>query len=124
MMTDRVPIVNSEMAAACYGLLRASASPMTAAKIAESLGMGGCRETQRRHVRAIIKRLREAGCRVVADNKDGYQLTADDGLYARYLELQKRRATRRIGEAHGRQMACYAGGQGALFGPVVCVGIG
>lgn len=112
--------VTSDEPARCLGVLKQAARPVVAADIACRLGLGGKRETQRRHVRAIVKRLREVGSMIVATLNGGYWLTDDEQLWKEYLEGRKIDAKRIIGEAHRRKkMVTDNQGQGLLFQPAL-----
>ena len=112
-----IPIPDWEEAARLLRMLETARTPITAAELARRLALPGCRETQRRHVRAIIEQLREAGCRIVGDG-GGCRLTRDAAEWNAYNEYRKNNGKRLIGEAHRRQrMATDATGQGLLFVP-------
>jgi biotin operon repressor len=117
--------VTSNEAAACLALLKSGGRPRVAADIAEILRLGGSRESQRRHVRAIIKQLREDGEMIVATLQGGYWLTDDDKLWREYLEGRKIDAKKTIGQTHKRiKAATDSLGQGLLFGRHVTTGLG
>lgn len=102
--------------ARCLSLLEAAKEPIAAADIARRLGLYGCRETRRRHVRAIVKRLRDNGSMIVATLQDGYFLTEDMQLWQDYLSGRQIDAKRVLGETHRRKkMVADGGGQGTLF---------
>jgi len=121
---DRANITTDE-AAACLRLLKGAAGPMTAAQIAGRLNLGGKRETQRRHVRALVKHLRDTGVWVAANLAGGYFLTDDPKLWQAYNEGRQIEAKKVIGESYKREKHClrYRFGQGFLFNPNprVCV---
>lgn len=125
-----VPDVTSPQAAACYRLLRYADGPMTAAEVAEKLGRAGGRETRRRHVRAIVKLLRDGGCPIVADLSHGYRLPdcrIKEGrtAFCDYSDRRQGQAKKVLGEAHKRKkMLTNSKGQGLLFGQRVTTGIG
>jgi len=104
-------------AAACVSLLEGASEVMPAASIAERLGLTGCRETQRRHVRAIIDHLRAGNCKVVADSQ-GYWLTDDEKVWRDYLENRQIDAKVVLGSAHRRRRESVRAGSGqrSLFG--------
>lgn len=108
----------SDDAARCLMLLEQAAKPMTAAELATRMSLAGSRETQRRHVRAIIKRLRDTGAHIVATLQGGYCLTEDDDVWRDYQEGRKIDAKRVIGEAHRRQRQIGGDGQMLMFAPV------
>jgi hypothetical protein len=120
----QVNITNDE-AASCLLLLKRSGSPYVAADIARAMGLSGKRETQRRHVRAIIKHLRETGSMIVATLAGGYWLTEDYGTWKDYNAGRQLDAKRILGETGRRaKIISDRNGQGVLFGPVVSCGIG
>jgi len=87
-----------------------------AAKLAARLFLPGNRETQRRHIRAIVKLLRDNGSRIIATLWGGYFLTDDPQLWRDYLEGRQIDAKRILGETHRRKrMLADAQGQGMLF---------
>ena len=106
-------------------LLKGAAGPMTAAEIAGRLNLAGKRETQRRHVRSLIKHLRDTGVWIAATLSDGYFLTNDPKVWARHNADKQIEAKQVIGESHKRERQCLRGrfGQGLLFNPNprVCV---
>lgn len=96
--------------------LRTARMPLTAVELAGMLALPGLRETKRRHVRAIVKSLRDSGEKIVATLDGGYWLTDDPATWKEYLEGRKIDAKRVIGESHRRQqMVTDAAGQGLLF---------
>ena len=117
--------VTSDEAAACLALLKVADRPRVAAEIAELLNLTGSRETQRRHVRAIVKQLRDDGEMIVATLSGGYWLTDDVRLWRDYLEGRKIDAKKLIGHAHKKiKMATDGISQGLLFGRCAMVGTG
>ena len=86
-----------------------------AADIAARLGLGGKRETQRRRVRDLIKKLRENGMQIVASLKDGYELTDDMKANKEYLNSRQIGAKRVLGETHSQKKLFDNRGQGMLF---------
>ena len=107
----------------CLELLKKADGFLTAAEIAKRLRLGGGRETQRRHVRAIVDVLRKQGQWIIAVNPEGYFLTADKAVWGDYLEGRKIDGKRVIGAASRRQRAAVdASGQGLLFMPSVGCG--
>jgi hypothetical protein len=83
----------------------------------------GNRESQRRHVRAIVKHLRDNGSMIIATLTDGYWLTIDETLYREHLEGRAIDAKRIIGEAsRKKRMLSDAKGQGILFVPTMTCG--
>ena len=107
-------ITTGDELVSCLSILKSQ--PMTAAQIAARLRLSGCRETQRRSVRAMVEVLRDKGCRIVATNRDGYFLTTDEKVWRDYLEGRQIDAKTVLGRTHGqiRQMRFKA--QGLLFG--------
>lgn len=67
--------------------------PLTAAEIAEQLGVSPCggREWRRRRVRFLVSELRDSGERVCGAN-DGYWLARSDGEWHDYLEAVRQKA--------------------------------
>jgi hypothetical protein len=116
------PNVTTEMAARCLSILRQALTPMTAAELAVKLHIEGSRETQRRHVRAVIKELRDCGCKIVATNTEGCWITEDDAIWKDYLEGRQIDAKRIIGDAARKQRAVSKPGQGLLFRPSLAYG--
>lgn len=117
------PNVTTDACAACLRILKAASEPMVAAELAAMMQLAGSRETQRRHVRAIVKHLRDNGSRIVATLTGGYWLTNDDGLWKDYLEGREIDAKRIIGEAsRKKKMLSDAKGQGMLFVPTTQCG--
>jgi len=115
----------SDCIAECLRILRQATEPIFAADIAARLGLGGNRETQRRHVRAFIKHLRDNGSRIIATLHGGYWLTDDAQLWADYLEGRQIDAKKILGETHRRKRVAYdSRGQGSLFGPRFATGLG
>jgi len=111
-------------AAKCRRLLETAFEWLTAAQIAAYLQLAGKRETQRRHVRAIIRQLRDNGSKIVASLQGGYWLTKDDdSLWKDYNEHRQIHAKRIIGEAARRKKQIASPGQEFLFDtrqPVGC----
>ena len=120
------PDVEANECAAALRILQEAAEPIVAADLAGKLRLSGARETQRRHVRAIIKKLRETGSWIVATLQGGYWLTDDDSMWLDYQEDRKIDAKRILGQSHKRQKAITDNkGQGLLFPPGgVATGIG
>lgn len=118
------PNATSEDAASCLAILESASGPMVAAEIAARLGLGASRESQRRYVREIITHLRESGCKVVADQRNGYFLTDDDRQWRDYLEGRQIEAKRVLGETHKKKKLTYPDGTLAMFGQRVTTGIG
>ena len=109
--------ITSDSAASCLSVLKAAGAPLRAIEIARRLQLSGSRETQRRKVRAIIKLLRDKGCKIVATRKDGYCLTEDDKACCDYLEDRQIDAKRVLGKTHNqKKMLTSPDGQGSLFG--------
>jgi len=116
--------VTAEEAARCLRVLQDIAKPIVAADLAKKLALGGSRETQRRHVRAVIEHLRDNGSMVVATRQQGYWLTEDEGLWKDYLEGRQIDAKRVLGETHKRKrMLADAKGQGLLFDKRIRYGV-
>ena len=118
------PNVTAEEAARCLRVLEQAQRPMVAAELARSLHLGGSRESQRRHVRAIAEHLRDNGSMVVATLQQGYWLTEDQRLWKDYLEGRQIDAKRVLGETHKRKrMLADAKGQGLLFDQRIRYGV-
>ncbi len=99
-------------------ILRSVNGPLVAADIAVKLGLTGKRETQRRHVRELIKQLRDNGAQIVASLTEGYRLTNDDEANKRYLDDRQIGAKRVFGETHRKKKMLFNDrGQGLLFRP-------
>ena len=112
--------VTSDTARRCLAVLADADQPVVAADIAKRLHLSGGRETQRRHVRAIIKHLRdEAAAKIVATLGGGYMITADDAIWREYLEGKLIDAKRIIGRTAEKKRKVIADrkGQGFLFAP-------
>jgi len=110
--------VTVDQAAECLSLLViASGMPRTAASIARQLGLSGTRETQRRHVRAIIDHLRAGGCKVVGGSC-GYWLTDDEKTWRDYLDSRQIGAKAVLGVTgqRKRESVRHSSGQKPLFG--------
>jgi len=121
---NEINVTSSELAR-CLTILEETETPLTAVEIAARLYLGGCRETQRRHVRAIIDQLRKAGAKIVATLTDGYWLTKDLSLWRDYLEGRQIDAKSILAETYKRKrMLMDCKGQGVLFSQVMSVGIG
>jgi len=104
-------------------LLETAAESMVAAELAKRLRLAGSRETQRRHIRAIVEHLRKNGSHIVATLTDGYWLTKDDNLWRDYLEGRQIDAKRILGETHKRKRFVNSQGQGTLFNMRICCGV-
>ncbi len=112
------PNITTIETAECLRLLSNAADPIVAADLAGRLYLTGSRETQRRHVRAIVKQLRDNGSMIVATLCGGYFLTNDPHLWRDYLEGRQIDAKRVLGITHKRKrMLTDAAGQGVLFKP-------
>jgi len=120
----RRPDVTTEEAARCLEILESAAAPIVAADLAAELNLAGSRETRRRHVRAIIRRLRRCGAMIVATLNDGYFLTDDWQIWHDYLSGRQIDAKKVLGETHRRKkMLADAAGQGLLFDMHMCGGV-
>jgi len=108
------PNITAEETAKCLRVLEQAQKPMVAVELARSLQLAGCRESQRRHVRAIIKHLRDNGSMIVATRQEGYWLTEDSSLWRDYLEGRQIDAKRILDETHKRKKQMTEG-QGFLF---------
>jgi hypothetical protein len=117
--------ITTEEAAQCLRVLQAAKGPMVAAGLARRLRLHGVRETQRRHIRAIIEHLRKNGSWIVGLNPEGYFLTKDRQIWRDYNEGRGITAKRIFAEVHKRKRMIQDGtGQGFLFGQRVTVGLG
>jgi biotin operon repressor len=117
------PNITTDQAAKCLELLTRAAEPIVAANIAGLLGLPGNRETKRRHVRALIKHLRDNGSLIVANLQGGYWLTEDIQIWRDYLEGRQIEAKTILGKT-GRQKKILRdkAGQEFLFVPnPVCI---
>jgi len=121
---DRADVTPDDLAE-CLAVLENAGEAMTAAMIAAKLGKGGCRETQRRQVRSIIKVLRDKGCRIAATLQGGYFLAEEDDVWLAYLRDRQIGAKTVLGAAHKRErMLTTARGQGLLFAQRMMTGLG
>jgi len=112
--------VTSRQAADCLGMLRTVSGPIVASDLAQRLFLSGSRETQRRHVRAIVKQLRDDGHMIVATLQGGYALTKDAAIGREYLDGRQIDAKRILGKTHKeKRMLADRLGQGLLFRPVI-----
>jgi biotin operon repressor len=119
-----INVITSDLAR-CLTILKETGTPLTAAEIASRLYLPGCRETQRRHVRAIIEQLRKSGAKIIATLSEGYWLTNDLALWRDYLEGRQIDAKIILAETYKRKrMLADAAGQGILFGQKMTIGIG
>jgi len=119
----KINITASE-AAECLRILESATEPIVAADLARKLYLPGSRESQRRHVRAIVKHLRDNGSQIVATLWGGYFLTEDSQLWRDYLEGRQIDAKRILGETHKRKrMLADAAGQGLLFSQRISCGV-
>lgn len=118
--------ITTKEAANCLAILKSATKPIVAADLAAKLWLSGSRESQRRHVRAIIEHLRkENDSWIVGLNPDGYFLTKDRQIWRDYNEGRGITAKRIFAEVHNRKkMLQDRTGQGFLFGPRVTVGLG
>jgi len=111
------PNITTGQAAECLEMLKKATEPIVAARIAVYLGLAGNRESKRRHVRAIIKQLRENGSMIVANLQGGYWLTNDENIWRDYLEGRQIEAKKVLGETHKQKKLVDQTGQGLLFAP-------
>lgn len=99
-------------------ILRLANGPLVAVDIAAKLGLTGKRETQRRRVRELIRKLRDNGAQIVASLTEGYRLTDDDEANKRYFDTRQIGAKRVLGETHKKKKMLFNDrGQGLLFCP-------
>lgn len=119
----KINITASE-AAECLRVLESATEPIVAADLARKLYLVGNRESQRRHVRAIVEHLRKNGSQIVATRRDGYSLIEDSQLWRDYLDGRQIDAKRILGETHKRKrMLADAAGQGLLFSQRIRCGV-
>ena len=100
----------------------------TEAEIAAHLGIGGGHETQRRHIRALVKELRDNGSMIIANNAEGYWLTDDVQKWKDYNEHRAIDAKVMLAEVSRRKKSlAERKGQGFLFStrvPAGCATVG
>lgn len=121
------PIITTEEAANCLAILKSATKPIVAADLAARLRLSGSRETQRRHVRAIIEHLRKNGSWIVGLNPEGYYLTKESQrqIWNDYLAGRQIDAKRILAVTHkSKKMLQDRTGQGFLFGQRMSVGLG
>ncbi|MGD0077065.1 MAG: hypothetical protein ABSB91_00405 [Sedimentisphaerales bacterium] len=109
------PNITTDQVAECLGILKRADKFMTAAEIAVHLGIAGCHESQRRHIRALVKQLRDNGEMIVANSRDGYYLTADIEKWKAYNEGRAIDAKEMLAEISLRKKFIDKTGQGILF---------
>ena len=111
-------------AARCLRILEDAEMPMFGADLGRELALAGSRETRRRHVREIIKHLRDNGSWIVGDQQQGYWLTREMDMWRDYLEGRQIDAKRILAETHRRKkQLADARGQGVLFDMRVRYGV-
>ena len=115
--------VTADELAQCLAILKNADGPTTAAQIAARLGLPGCRETQRRRVRAMILTLRDKGCRIVANQTDGVWLARNDREWRDYLEGRNIKAKTILGVTGPRIREAESKGQKLLFGQHYTTGV-
>lgn len=123
------PIITTDQVAGCLSILKAADKFMTAIEIAARLGIGGLHESQRRHIRAIVKELRDNhGSMIVANTRDGYWLTTDVKIWQDYNNHIAIDAKVMLAEVGNRKkMLADSQGQGTLFSnriPAGCATVG
>jgi len=122
------PIITTDQVAGCLRILKAADKFMTAAEIATRLRIDGEHETKRRHIRAIVKQLRDDGSMIVANTRDGYWLTTDTKIWQDYNNNIAIDAKVMLAEVGNRKrMLAGTKGQGMLFNmriPVGCATVG
>ena len=118
------PNVTCEQAGRCLRILQSADKPIVAAELARQLNLTGNSETRRRHIRAIIKQLRDGGEMIVADIKGGYWLTEDNTIWKDYLEGRQIDAKIILGDTHKKkkQVLQDASGQELMFDNSISVG--
>lgn len=109
------PHIQPVVAAKLLSLLEQADEPLTAAVIAQKLNLAGERETQRRHVRAIVEYLRQHDSMIIATLSAGYWLTKDGAMYKEYLEGRQIDVKRILGETGRQKKTVFFKGQGILF---------
>ena len=115
--------VTTDELAQCLAILKSAAGPMTAAQIAARLGLAGCRETQRRRVRAMTLALRDKGVRVAATQQNGYYIAQNDAAWRAYLDGRQIEAKTVLGVTHPRiRQVVESKGQGLLYGQRLTTG--
>lgn len=107
----------------CLEELKAASEPIVAAELGRRLKLHGCRETQRREVRAIVEYLRGQGAKIVAANPAGYWLTEDEETWREYQEKRAVDGKRILAEVSRRKKFMSVKGQGLLFAPAVSYGV-
>lgn len=118
------PNITTLESANCLRTLQAASEPLVAADLARKLHLAGCRETQRRHVRAIIKQLRDNGSQIVATLQGGYFITEDRQTWRDYLEGRQIDCKKVLGRTHrAKKMITNHQGQGLLFGQHIRCGV-
>ena len=116
-MTTQCVNITADEAAKCLEILKATKSPLVAADIAKLMKLSGSHETQRRHVRAIVKHLRDdCSAKIVATLAGGYWLTDDEQLWSAYLEGRQIDAKHILGDTSQKKRFCFYRNQGILFG--------
>jgi biotin operon repressor len=121
---EQIAAISGPELSKAVSIFQQAAGPMTAIEIATKLGLEGCRESQRRRVRAIIEELRNKGWPIAANQKDGCWMAKNAAEWRQYLEGRKIDAKQQIGEAHRRKKCTYDDGTIAMFGQQVGTGIG
>ena len=115
------PNATTDQNAGCLNILAAANEPIAAADLAVKLDLTGSRETKRRHVRAIVAKLRDTGAMIVGTN-NGYCLTDNKAIWRDYIEGREIDAKRIFAEAHRQKRnVATPGGQGLLFGGQISV---
>jgi len=112
-MVATVPIADEAQRLMCR--LITAERPLKAILIAAMLGIEGDRETQKRHVRAIVRHLRRQGAWIVASLTEGYWLTHEPGIWREYTERRTVDARRILAEASRRRRQVREAGQRMLF---------
>jgi len=103
-------------------ILKSQSDFIAAIDLANKLGIEGSHELKRRHVRSIIKMLRDNGHWIIANLSCGYYLTKDVTLWQEYNQGRQIDAKRIIGEASRRKKMIDPKGQTMLFDNSVRVG--
>jgi biotin operon repressor len=110
------PNITTDQVAGCLGILKRADKFMTAAEIAAHLGIAGEHESQRRHIRALVKELRDNGSMIIANTADGYWLTDDETKWRDYIEHRAIDAKVMLAEvSNHKKTLTDKKGQGILF---------
>jgi len=119
------PHITTSETAIALDILSSENGPFTAAELAGRLYLTGSRETQRRRIRAIVKRLRDDGAMIIATLAGGYQMTRNEAAWRDYLEGRQIEAKKTLGSTYKkkRQILSDKAGQGLLFSQKINMGV-